>query len=84
MKYEYIPKGVCSRKIIYTIDDNIVNNIEVINGCPGNLLAINSLCKGQTIDTIIDKLQDIKCGNKATSCPDQIAQGLKNYKKETI
>ncbi len=84
MKYEYIPNGVCSRKIIYTINNDIVENIEVVNGCPGNLLGINELCKGQNIDDIISRLENIKCGFKNTSCPDQIAKGLIKYKKETV
>ena len=84
MKYEYIPTGVCSRKIIYTINDDIIENIEVINGCPGNLLGINELCKGKNIDDVISKLENIKCGMKSTSCPDQIAKGIIKYKKETI
>lgn len=83
MKYEYIPTGVCSRKIIYTINNDIIENIEVLNGCPGNLLGINELCKGKKIDDIISRLENIKCGTKHTSCPDQIAKGLIKYKKET-
>lgn len=84
MKYEYIPSGVCSRKIIYTINNDVIDNIEVINGCPGNLLGINELCKGKHIDDVISRLENIKCGMKNTSCPDQIAKGLIKYKKETV
>lgn len=84
MKYEYTPTGVCSRKIIYTIDNDIVENIQIIGGCPGSSLGINELCKGKKIDEIISKLENIKCGFKSTSCPDQIAKGLIKYKKETV
>ena len=84
MKYEYIPTGVCSKKIVYTINNDIIDNIQIIGGCPGNLLGINELCKGKNIDDVILKLENIKCGFKNTSCPDQIAKGLKEYKKETI
>lgn len=83
MKYEYIPTGVCSKKIVYTINNDIIDNIQIIGGCPGNLLGINELCKGKNIDDVILKLENIKCGFKNTSCPDQIAKGLKEYKKET-
>lgn len=83
MMYEYIPTGVCSKKIIYTIDNDVIENIQVIGGCPGNLLGINELCKNQKIDDVINKLENIKCGFKPTSCPDQIAKGLIKYKKET-
>lgn len=84
MKYEYIPTGVCSKKIIYTINNDIIENIQIVGGCPGNLLGINELCKEKNIDDIIKKLENIKCGFKSTSCPDQIAKGLLKYKKETM
>ncbi|MDY5668215.1 MAG: TSCPD domain-containing protein [Candidatus Onthovivens sp.] len=32
------------------------------------------------IDEIIAKLENIKCGFKSTSCPDQIAKALKETK----
>lgn len=83
MKYEYIPTGVCSKKIVYTINDDIIDNIQIVGGCPGNLLGINELCKGKKVEDVILKLENIKCGFKNTSCPDQIAKGLKEYKKET-
>ncbi|MEG1499947.1 MAG: TSCPD domain-containing protein, partial [Clostridia bacterium] len=50
-------------------------------GCSGNLQAISSLCKGQKIDDIITKLKGIQCRNN-TSCPDQLAIALQNYKEE--
>ena len=78
--YEYTPKGVCSTKMIFEIDNNIVKDLKVINGCPGNSLGIASLIKEQDIDYIIDKLKGVKCGRKETSCPDQIAKALEAYK----
>ena len=80
--FEYIPKGVCSGKIIYNIEDNIVIDVKVIGGCPGNSLGVRSLAKGQSIDDLIKKLEGIRCGYKPTSCPDQIAKGLKEYKQK--
>lgn len=80
MEYIYNPKGVCSSKMIFDIEGEIVNNLTVIGGCPGNLLAIPLLIKGQKIDDIIGKLQGVKCGFKTSSCPDQIACALINYK----
>ncbi len=79
--YEYKPSGVCSTKMIFEIENNKVLNLKVINGCPGNSLGIASLIKGQNIDDIISKLKGIKCGMKQTSCPDQIALALEEYKK---
>lgn len=80
--FEYIPKGVCSSKIIFNLDNNTLSDVRVIGGCPGNSLGIRALCKNQNIDNIIEKLDGIKCGYKKTSCPDQIACALKEYKQK--
>lgn len=79
---EYSPKGVCSSKIIFSIENNIIKDMKVIGGCPGNLLGIKSLCIDKDIDEVIDKLKGIKCGFKPTSCPDQIAIALQDYKEK--
>jgi len=82
MIYEYTPKGVCSRKMIIDIEDNKVKSLEVIGGCNGNLRGISSLVEGMEIDEVIERLDGITCGFKTTSCPDQLAKALKQYKKE--
>ena len=82
MKGSYIPKGVCSTKMIFDIEDNIIKDLQVVNGCNGNLKGISSLIKGMSVDEVISKLSDIKCGFRDTSCPDQIANALKEYKNK--
>ena len=82
MEYRYTPKGVCSKEMIFNIEDNIVKDLKVVGGCNGNLKGISSLIIGMDIDTIINKLKGIKCNFKDTSCPDQIAVALTNFKKE--
>lgn len=83
MKYEYAPKGVCSRKMIFEIEDGIVRSLTVEGGCNGNLQGISSLLIGLPVDEVIKRLDGIKCGMKPTSCPDQIAQALKAVKAES-
>lgn len=84
MNYEYIPNGVCSRKMQFKIENDIIKDIHIIGGCPGNLLGIRALIIGKNINDIINTLNGIKCGIKTTSCPDQIAKALIKYKeKET-
>lgn len=34
------------------------------------------------IDDVINKFNNIKCGIRNTSCPDQIANALKEYKEK--
>ncbi len=80
--FEYTPKGVCSRKMIFDLDGDVINSVEVIGGCNGNLKGIASLLKGQNVNEIISRLDGITCGPKSTSCPDQIAQALKAYKAQ--
>ncbi len=80
MKYTYTTKGTCSRSIVLDIEDNKLLSVGFAGGCNGNLKGISALCAGMDIDDIIAKLQGIKCGFKNTSCPDQLAEALKNYK----
>lgn len=81
-EYTYFCKGTCSRQINYKIDTetNKLVDIEIIGGCNGNLKGIKSLITNMDIDEIIKKLENIKCGFKSTSCPDQIAKALKETK----
>ena len=80
--FEYKPNGVCSNKIILKIENEIIKDIRIIGGCPGNSLGISSLCKNKKVDEVIGALKGIKCGMKNTSCPDQLAKALEQYKKE--
>lgn len=78
--YEYIPSGVCSRKMIFEIDeDNRIRDLQVIGGCNGNLKGISALIRGQKAEDVVARLSGITCGMKPTSCPDQIAKALKAY-----
>ncbi|MEA4822479.1 MAG: TIGR03905 family TSCPD domain-containing protein, partial [Erysipelotrichales bacterium] len=49
-------------------------------GCNGNLKGISKLVEGKNVDDIIDLLKNTKCGNKNTSCPDQLARALEENK----
>ena len=82
MEYRYRPQGVCSTEIIIEVENNIIKNLQVANGCNGNLKGIASLVKGMTIDDVISRLKGIKCGMKGTSCPHQIAKALEKIKEE--
>ncbi len=81
MVIEYTPKGVCSRKMTIEVEDGIVKNVTVIGGCNGNLKGISSLVKDMPVDEVIKRLDGIDCGGKGTSCPAQLAEALKQYKK---
>ncbi len=57
--------------------DHTIQNVEFIGGCSGNTQGISSLVKGMKAEEAIDRLEGIRCGNKPTSCPDQLAKALK-------
>lgn len=80
-RFEYIPQGVCSKKMIFDIEDNCIKNVKIIGGCPGNSLGVSLLVKDQPIEEVIEKLKDVKCGFKSTSCPAELAKGLQKYKE---
>lgn len=80
MVIEYTPKGVCSRKMIIEVENDIIKNLTVIGGCHGNLQGISSLVKGMSVDEVIKRLDGIDCNGKGTSCPAQLALALKQYK----
>jgi uncharacterized protein (TIGR03905 family) len=77
MEYTYTPKGVCSMKIRFEINDGIVSNVKFTGGCNGNTQGLAKLAEGRKAEEIIAALEGIKCGFKSTSCPDQLAQALK-------
>lgn len=79
--FVYKTKGVCSTEIHINVENNIIKNVEFIRGCPGNLIGISALVNGMNIDEAIAKLKGITCGNKDTSCPDQLSKALEEYKK---
>ena len=81
MEYEYETKGVCSKKIIIELEDNIIKKVKIVGGCPGNTEGIEKLVIGMNVDEVIKRLRGISCGNKITSCPDQLTYALEEAKK---
>ena len=72
--------GTCAKEIKFRVDEDRVSNVEFVSGCPGNLMGIQALVDGLTVDEIINKFEGISCGKRPTSCPDQLARALKEYK----
>ena len=77
MTYSFRPRGVCSQEMRVEVDDQgVIQQLEVLGGCSGNLQGIASLVKGMPAREAIDRLKGIRCGWKDTSCPDQFARNL--------
>jgi uncharacterized protein (TIGR03905 family) len=80
-KLTFKPQGVCSREMIVEHENGIVISLKVIGGCHGNLQGICKLVEGMKVEDVVNRLSNIRCGYKPTSCPDQLAQGLKQLLK---
>lgn len=77
MRFEYEPTGVCPMEISFDIDDeHKITNIEFYGGCNGNLKAVSKLVDGMTAEQINDILAGNTCGNRPTSCADQLAKAV--------
>lgn len=73
----YNTKGTCASIINFDLDDNnIIHNVSFIGGCNGNLKAISKLVEGQKAADVAHILQGNLCGNKPTSCADQLSKAI--------
>ena len=77
----YKTQGVCSSEIDFEIEDNIIKSVRFGGGCSGNTQGVAALIAGMNIDDAINRLEGIKCGFRPTSCPDQLAKALRQYKE---
>ncbi|QXM05550.1 TIGR03905 family TSCPD domain-containing protein [Crassaminicella indica] len=82
--YTYKTTGVCAKAISFSVENNTIKEVKFHGGCPGNTLGLSILLKGMSVDEAISRLSGIKCGNKSTSCPDQLSKALMALKKEEI
>lgn len=82
MRVEYIPEGICAKKITFDLENGKLHNLNFIGGCPGNLGAIVRLLEGaDAYDTVL-KLRGNRCGSKETSCADQLAIAIEEATSE--
>lgn len=76
----YETHGTCCKLIQLELEGETIKDVNFRGGCAGNLLGIRTLVKGRNVDEIISMLEGTPCGNKGTSCPDQLAKALSEYK----
>ncbi len=74
----YNTHGTCSRRINIEVEDGIVKSVVFEGGCSGNTQGVASLAVGMKVEDVIARLRGIRCGNKPTSCPDQLAIALES------
>ncbi len=75
-------EGVCSKEVSFSVSDGRLKGVKFVNGCPGNLEAMARLLEGMPLKEAIAKLRGIACGDKATSCSDQLARVLEKLLKD--
>ena len=80
--FTYVTKGVCSRAIEITIDGDIIQSVKYNGGCSGNTQGVAALVAGMSVEEAIRRLSGIRCGFKSTSCPDQLANALREYQSK--
>lgn len=73
----YKTEGVCCQEIKIEIANGIITDIDFVNGCDGNLKGIAQLAKGRRPEDVIASVSGIRCRNRPTSCPDQLAMALR-------
>lgn len=82
MRYVYKTNVVCSKEISFDLNDGVVSNIVFVGGCPGNLKMISKILDGWKIEDIINMCKGNLCGNRTTSCADQLANALEEIKEK--
>ena len=83
MTIDFRPRGVCSQRMTVEVEDGIIRSLRIMGGCSGNLQGISRLVEGMEAEEAIKRLEGFRCGFKPTSCPDQLAQALKQAREGT-
>ena len=76
----FIPEGVCCKQMDISVVNDTIRSVKFTKGCPGNTQGVARLIVGMAVDDAIAQLDGIRCGEKETSCPDQLAKALKTIK----
>ena len=50
MTIQYTPRGVCSRSFTIQVEDGLIQSVQVVGGCSGNLQGISMLRKGMPVE----------------------------------
>ena len=76
-KISYNPSGVCSKQMNIEIDDEgIIRKVQIVGGCAGNTQGVSRLVEGMNAKEAAERIRGIKCGFKATSCPNELAKAI--------
>ena len=76
----YKTRGTCAMFIDFDVEDNKVRNVKFTGGCNGNTQGIAKLVEGMDVEEVVSRLEGLDCNGRGTSCPDQLAKALREYK----
>jgi uncharacterized protein (TIGR03905 family) len=74
--HKYKTNGVCSTEINFDLRDGKVYSVSFTEGCNGNLKAVGALVEGMDAGELVKKLKGLHCGQRMTSCADQLATAV--------
>ena len=72
--------GVCSKKMTIEAKDSVITHVDIEGGCHGNSQGVSALLVGMPIEDAIKRMEGINCKGRGSSCPDQLAQALKQLR----
>lgn len=72
---------VCAKAVTFSVAAGRLKGVKFHKGCPGNLTALALLLEGMPVREAVKKLKGITCGERATSCSDQLARVLEKLAK---
>ncbi|MDR2140965.1 MAG: TIGR03905 family TSCPD domain-containing protein [Deltaproteobacteria bacterium] len=82
MEYSSQPQGVCPKNMSFEINEGIISDIKFVGGCPGNLMGISLLAEGRPALEVAKTLKGVKCGQRKSSCPNELAKAITRAMKE--
>ena len=82
MHHDYKTQMTCSQMISFDLNGDVVSNISFLGGCNGNLKAISKLVDGWTVEKIEEYLLGNLCGQRPTSCADQLARVVRRASEQ--
>jgi len=79
MTYSYETTGTCSSRIDFELSEGKIHRLSFEDGCNGNLKALGILAEGMDAAELARKLKGLECGNRGTSCADQLARAIERF-----